>query len=52
MVIQVLNSKLGITLCVSVTCATIITAKRTMHKNFFLLLDQILYSSFITLHVP
>jgi len=30
MVIQILNSKLGITLRVSVTSATIFTAKRTM----------------------
>jgi len=33
MVIQVLNSKLGITLRVSVTSATIFTSKRTIHKN-------------------
>jgi len=33
MVIQGLNLKLGITLRVSVTSATIITAKRTIHKN-------------------
>jgi len=33
MVIQVLNSKLGITLRISVTSATILTAKRTIHKN-------------------
>jgi len=33
MVIQVLNSKLGITLRVSVIYATILTAKRTIHKN-------------------
>jgi len=35
MVIQVLNSKLGITLRlrVSVTSATILTAKRTIHIN-------------------
>jgi len=33
MVIQVLNSKLGITLRVSVTSATILTVKRTIHKN-------------------
>jgi len=33
MVIQILNSKLGITLRVSVTSATILTAKRTIHKN-------------------
>jgi len=32
-VIQVLNSKQGITLRVSVTTATILTAKRTIHKN-------------------
>jgi len=32
MVIQVLNSKLGITLRVSVTTATIFTAKRNIHK--------------------
>jgi len=30
---KVLNCKLGITLRVSVTSATIFTAKRTMHKN-------------------
>jgi len=33
MVIQVLNSNLGIKLRVSVTSATIFTAKRTIHKN-------------------
>jgi len=33
MVIQVLNSKQGITLRVSVTSETILTAKRTIHKN-------------------
>jgi len=33
MVIQVLNSKLGITLRVSVTSVTILAAKRTIHKN-------------------
>jgi len=33
MVIQVLNFKLGITLRVSVTSATILTAKGTIHKN-------------------
>jgi len=33
MVIQVLNRKLGMTLRVSVTSATILTAKRTIHKN-------------------
>jgi len=33
MVIEVLNSKLGITLRISVTSATILTAKRTIHKN-------------------
>jgi len=33
MVIQVLNSKLRITIRVSVTFATILTAKRTLHKN-------------------
>jgi len=33
MVIQVLNSKLEITLHVSVTTVTILTAKRTIHKN-------------------
>jgi len=33
MVIQVLNSKLGITFRVSVTSATILTAMRTIHKN-------------------
>jgi len=32
-VVQVLNSKLGITLRVSVTSATILTAKWTIHKN-------------------
>jgi len=32
-VIQVLNPKLGITLRVSVTYATILTKKRTIHKN-------------------
>jgi len=33
MVIQVLNSKLETTLRVSVTSATILTAKKTIHKN-------------------
>jgi len=33
MVIQVLNSKLGITLRVSVTSATIFTAKGTIYNN-------------------
>jgi len=33
MVIQVLNSKLEITLRVSVTSSTILTAKRTIHKS-------------------
>jgi len=33
LVIQVLNSKLGITLRVLVISATILTAKRTIHKN-------------------
>jgi len=33
MVIEVLNSKLGITLRVSITSATILTAKETIHKN-------------------
>jgi len=32
-VVQVLNSKLGITLRVLVTSVTILTAKRTIHKN-------------------
>jgi len=32
MIIQVLNSKLGVTLCVSVTSATILTAKKTIQK--------------------
>jgi len=31
--IQVLNSKLEISLLVSVTSSTILTAKRTIHKN-------------------
>jgi len=33
MVIQVLNSKLGITFHVSVTSATILMAKRIIHKH-------------------
>jgi len=35
MVIKVLNPKLGITLRVLVTSATILTAKRTIHKNTY-----------------
>jgi len=38
MAIQALNSKLGITLRVLVTSATILTAKRTIHKNTYLVL--------------
>jgi len=37
MVIQVLNSKLGITLRVSVTSATIVTAKRTIYTKILYL---------------
>jgi len=43
MVIQVLNTKLGITLRVSVTSVTILTAKRTIHKNTYLSLKWVSY---------
>jgi len=46
MVIQVLNPKLGIALRVSVTSATILTAKRTIHKNTFRQLRTMTHTNF------